>query len=70
MHQWHQGNFLYVQTYLANKRILILILILILLNIGSIDITFHPHVVLDHQKGPQAPIFTFVLKQAHFHIWR
>ena len=29
MHQWHQGNFLYVQTYLANKRILILILILI-----------------------------------------
>ena len=26
MHQWHQGNFLYVQTYLANKRILILIL--------------------------------------------
>ena len=28
VHQWHQGNFLYVQTYLANKRILILILIL------------------------------------------
>ena len=28
MHQRHQDNFLYVQTYLAIKRILILILIL------------------------------------------
>ena len=28
VHRWHQGNFLYVQTYLANKRILFLILIL------------------------------------------
>ena len=31
MHQRHQDNFLYVQTYLAIKRILILILILILI---------------------------------------